>query len=107
MAGPFYFHWVPGIPTGVPAWDPSFAVEDEQIFSIVIEHTEGNFASLTIVLVNPEIGLLAAGRNLWAWLAWDSSPAQDGSAIEPVFYGRLVGIPADIDGQTVSLEFIA
>jgi hypothetical protein len=107
MAGPFYFHWVPGVLTGVPAWDRAFAVEDEQIFSIVIDHEEGNFASLTIELVNPKVGLLAAGRNLWAWLAWDSSPAQDGSAIAPVFCGRLVGIPVNLDGEVVSLEFLA
>ena len=77
-------------------------VHDEAIFSIDLSQNEGDFAALKIVVRNPRIGLLAAGRQIWSWLSWDS-----GAGIVQLFNGRLVGIPKNLAGETVELEFIA
>jgi len=44
---------------------------DEAIVGFDITQDEGAYASLTIDIKNPAIGLLAIGRNLWCWLSWD------------------------------------
>ena len=53
---------------------------DEDVLSIVIEHGEGDFATLTVDIKNNGIGLLATGRNLWCWLSWDAAWTPDGGA---------------------------
>lgn len=79
-------------------------LNEEHIFSVAIEHNEGDCATLRIEVRNPRIGLLAAGRNIWAWLAWD---AGDGQGPVPIFNGRLVGVPKNLVGEVVQLEFVA
>ena len=83
---------------------------DEDVLSIEIAQEEGGFATLTIGLKNPNIGLLAFGRNLWCWLSWDQAWVPDGSAtpdLVPLFNGRLVGLPKLQAGEVVQLEFLA
>lgn len=77
---------------------------DEQVLSLSIEQSEGNFAQLTIELKNPEIGLLAPGRNVWCWLSWQET---DDSEIIPLFHGRLVAVPADLEAEKITLQFHA
>jgi hypothetical protein len=83
---------------------------DEEILSVDISQEEGGFATLTVDIKNPNIGLLALGRNLWCWLSWDTAwtPA-GGSApdLEPLFNGRLVGVPKLQAGEVVQLQFLA
>ncbi len=98
MAGPFYFAWV----AEGTNWGLALAREDEEIFAIEISQEEGGFPSLLIDVVNPRIGLLAAGRNIWAWLSWDN-----GTEIVPLFNGRLFGVPENLHGEVVRLQFIA
>lgn len=99
MPGPFYFAWVD---QGV-AFDPDVHnVFDERVLSITISHAEGDIPSLQVTLKNPKVGLLAAGRNVWCWLSWF-----DGTDIVPMFNGRLIGIPSDIQREAVQLEFTA
>lgn len=95
----FYFAWV----------DPSettFGVEhhreDEKIYVFKLDHTEGNFAALSIDIRNPHMGLLSPGRKVWAWLAYD-----DGTTVTPLFFGRLVGIPTNILADSCTLLFTA
>jgi len=98
MPGPFYFAWSDDVP-----FDPLVhAVEDEAITELSIGQQEGEFASLQITVLNPFQGLLAPGRLPWCWLSWD-----DGTAIVPLFHGRLTGVPEAIDGETVRLLFTA
>lgn len=79
------------------------AREDEKIFGFEIEQAEGDFATLTIDVVNPMVGLLSPGRNLWCWLSWD-----DGTGtIRPLFNGRLIGVPRRQADQIVQLQFLA
>lgn len=99
MPGPFYFAWVNATDK---VWNPSFAREDEDIFSFTLEHTEGEFAAIQATIRNPRIGLLAPGRKVWAWFSW-----LDGIQVRPLFFGRLVGIPSDIHAELVQLEFSA
>ena len=102
MMGPFFFAWADVSET---TFAPSnHEVFDEEIFGFEIEHTEGDFASLTLDVVNPRIGLLNAGRQTWAWLAW-SDDASPGTV--PLFFGRLVGIPQEMQKDIVRLKFIA
>ncbi|MBR0876876.1 hypothetical protein JQ608_06630 [Bradyrhizobium liaoningense] len=109
LEGPFYFAWV-------NPDEGTFGAEhmrvDEDIFDFVIDHSEGDFATLSITVENPKIGFLAPGRKLWAWFAYNK--AFDATASEatlsnavPMFFGRLVGMPDDLDAETVALQFIA
>lgn len=89
-------------PDGGPFNPAVHEVVDEDIVALQLTHAEGSFAELTIDVRNPEVGLLGAGRNLWCWLSWDS-----GSAVVPLFHGRLVGVPAQMADEQVRLAFVA
>jgi hypothetical protein len=99
MAGPFYFAWVEPSETTFGA---EHHVEDEQIVSFSVDHSEGNLPTLSIDIRNPRVGLLNSGRKLWAWLSWF-----DGASVVPLFFGRLVGVPANIFAEIVTLAFVA
>ena len=98
MPGPFYFAWA----DAETAFGPEHMIEDEEVFSFRVEHAEGEFASLSIDIKNPRIGLLAPSRRVWAWLSW-----QNGADLVPLFYGRLVAVPTDINQELVTLVFTA
>lgn len=67
------------------------------MLSIAIEHAEGDFPSLSIVIKNPRIGLLSPARKTWAWLSHNG---------DPLFFGRLIGVPSSINQNAVTLDFI-
>jgi hypothetical protein len=92
---PFYFAWVDPTET---AFGIAHHREDEKVVEMHVEHAEGDFAVMTVVIKNPRIGLLAPARKTWAWLAQGTTP---------LFFGRLVGIPDSIDKEGVTLQFIA
>lgn len=99
MPGPYYFAWA-------AAGDPfseAMIREDELIFLVEITHAEGNFPSLVIDIKNPRVGLLSAGRNVWCWLSWRTSAG----TVQPLFNGRLIGVPQNIHEEVVRLEFVA
>ena len=99
MPGPYYFAYADEGEAFNPAVHNR---EDEAVLSFSLTQAEGDFAGLTVNCLNPGEGLLAPGRQQWAWLSWD-----DGTAIVPLFYGRLVAVPESIDGETVRLLFAA
>lgn len=72
--------------------------EDEHVYSFRIEHNEGDFAALEVVIENPRVGLLAPSRKVWAWFALGD---------KPLFFGRLVAMPDDLDGDYLKLSFLA
>jgi hypothetical protein len=89
-------------------WDEAtHARFDEDVLTVDISQEEGGFATLTVTLKNPGLGLLAAGRNLWCWLAWDRAWPDGPADIVLLFNGRLVGIPALAAGEGVELQFLA
>ncbi len=99
MASLFYFAWV----DEGTAFNPAIHnVEDEDVFSFNLSHAEGEFASLALTIKNPKVGLLGVGRSLWAWFSFF-----DGTTVHPKFYGRLVGVPNNIFGELVGLNFVA
>jgi hypothetical protein len=95
VAKQFGFAWVNANET---TFGPQHDRMDEHVFSFDVNHEEGNFASMSCVLKNPRIGFLAPARKVWAWLSMDG---------EPLFFGRLVGVPSSINKELVTLEFIA
>src|SRR5678815_4209948 len=99
MIDDIYFAWVD---EGVDFNAGVHAVEDEDIFSLTISQEEGDFASLEIDIPNPGDGLLAAGRLQWCWVSYDF-----GESVQPLFHGRLVAVPQQLDGEMVRLQFIA
>lgn len=86
--------------TATKIWDG--AEGGEIVFSIDFEHDEGEFPSLSLELLNPEIGLLSAGRELWVWLSEDT-----GAGAEPLFNGRVVGVPKNLADQVLEVQFVA
>lgn len=106
MAGPFYFAWVDNpaetTETETSTFLPEYAREDEDVFSVILMHEEGDFPALTLTIRNPRIGLLGPGRKRWAWLSF-----KNGSEVVPLFFGRLVGIPNAIQGEKIELQFVA
>src|SRR3954466_14347736 len=75
-----------------------------QVVSADLGHDEGSKPTLTLIVKNPQVGLLAPGRKVNLWLSWYNKSL---SAIEPLFNGRLVGVPTNILGPKVELTFIA
>jgi hypothetical protein len=92
------------------AFDPSVHDRfDADILDIDISHEEGSFATLSVRmrLTNPNIGLLALGRQLWCWLSWDEAYPSGSPSLVPLFNGRLIGVPKLQANEIVQLEFLA
>ncbi len=103
MPGPFYFAWVN---EGV-AFDANVHnVMDEEIFSFAIEHDEGDCPTLFISILNPRVGLLGPLRQQWAYFSYDKNYPNTPD-IAPLFYGRVIGVPSDLNAEFVELNFIA
>jgi hypothetical protein len=96
--GPFYFAWVP---PGTP-FSADLQVFDEEVFSVDISQSEGDFAALSMEIKNPGIGLLAPSRLVWGWLSWDN-----GTTVVPLFFGRLVAVPGNLHQEIITIEFTA
>lgn len=97
----YYFAWVDEADSD---FDVAFLREDEQVFAFEVSQAEGEFAALTVDIRNPEVGLLNPSRKQWAWLSADFGDTSGG---QPLFFGRLVGMPEDIVGKAVRLTFSA
>ncbi|MGR9441699.1 hypothetical protein [Rhizobium leguminosarum] len=97
----YYFAWVDETDSD---FDVAFLREDEQVFAFEVSQAEGDFAALTVDIRNPEIGLLNPSRKQWAWLSVDFGDTAGG---QPLFFGRLVGMPEDIIGKAVRLKLSA
>lgn len=99
---PFTFAWVEETDN---TFDPvAMAKFDEDIFSFVIHHEEGQVPTLDITIRNPRIGLLNPNRKVWAWLAW-KNPATH--LLVPLYFGVLVGVPTNMFKELVTLSFIS
>jgi hypothetical protein len=96
----FLFAWVA---EGTP-WSEALARCDEDVFAFEITHQENEAATMNLDVENPRIGLLAAGRNLWGWL---TERVEETGDLRPLFFGRLMGVPEDIQDEIVRLQFQA
>jgi hypothetical protein len=98
-AGQFYLAYVN---EGV-AFNPAVHnVENEIIFGFTLEQDEGDFAALELEIKNPKIGILNATRKQWAYMSYDT-----GAGIKALFYGRVVGVPQNVQNETLRLSYIA
>jgi hypothetical protein len=107
MTLPFTFYWADESET---TFNPStMNVFDEEILSFVVQHDEGQIPTLDIIVRNPRVGLIAPGRKVWAWLAWqsDADDVNYHGALVPIFFGVLVGVPTSLFKEKVTLQFIA
>lgn len=99
---PYYFAWVDETQT---TFDPStMNVFDENVTTFAIKHDEGQIPTLEIGVKNPRIGLLAPGRKVWAWFSWYNPVT---SAVEPLFFGVLIGVPTSLFQEKVTLQLQA
>lgn len=98
MPGPFYFAWVGASET---SFLPEHQREDEDVFSFKIIHEEGQMPTMSVVVRDPHVGLLKPGRKQWAWLSY-----WDGAVLHPIFFGRLVAVPGNLNDDLVELQFI-
>lgn len=94
-----YFAWIDASEEFSPA---VHVREDEDVFALDWEHSEGDFAGLRVVIKNPRIGLLHTSRKTWAVLSF-----RDGNVVTPFFKGRLIGIPTNVFDTLVTLDFTA
>ncbi len=79
-----------------------YARNDEKVRSFRVDQSEGDFAGLTVVIEKPSASLLDPSREQWCWLS-----RSVGSALEPLFFGRVVGLPADLQNEFLTVEFLA
>lgn len=80
----------------------TFARNDEFVRSFTVTQQEGDFCGLTVVIERPSAALLDASRKQWAWLSLG-----EGSTLTPLFFGRIVGVPSELQDDFVTVEFIA
>lgn len=78
--------------------------EDLELLSFTRDHSEANIPTATIEIKNPRVGLLEPGRKLWAWFSWINP---ENGHIEPLLFGRLVGVPADTAAEVITLKYVA
>lgn len=98
-AGMFYLALVD---EGTPFNPDVHNVEDEVVFAFDLDQTEGEFAGLELEIKNPKKGILNATRKQWAHFSYDN-----GATRVHLFYGRIVGVPSDIQNETISVSFVA
>lgn len=96
----FWFHWADKTDT---TFSPAFITDDEDVFAVSILHSEGDIPSMEVDILNPRVGLLTTGRKQWAWLSW----TDDGGTNHPLFFGRIVGVPQQLQDETIRLTFVA
>lgn len=99
----FFFAWVAPTET---TFGLEHQVEDEKIVGIALTHQEGQFAKIDITVKNPRTGLLAPGRDQWAWLSY-CDPQNPTAGVAPLFFGRIVGVPQQVQGNAIALTFLA
>ncbi|RWO23374.1 hypothetical protein [Mesorhizobium sp.] len=99
----FFFAWVAPTET---TFGLEHQVEDEKVIGIALTHSEGGAAKIDIRVKNPRTGLLAPGRDQWAWLSfYDEQNPTDG--VIPMLFGRIVGLPQQVQGNAITLTFLA
>jgi hypothetical protein len=96
---PFYFAWVAARTAFNAA---THDVEDLGVLSFSLTQAEGEAAQLSIDVLNPGGGLLNGDHPIWAWFSWDN-----GAGVEPLGLFRLIGVPDNMQGEVVTLNFVA
>ena len=98
MARTYYFALVPKTAT---TFSSAYARQDENVFSFTVSQGEGDFCSLSVTIEKPSQSLLDPARPQWVWLSMNDT------VVTPLFFGRVIGIPAEIQADLVTIEFLA
>lgn len=101
--GKIYFAWVSPEEVFNPA---THSREDEDVFSVRISESEGEFALATVEIRNPRAGLLSPARLQRCFISAEII-GRTSTSTQLLFGGRVVGIPVSLGRETVELEFIA
>lgn len=99
--GQFYFAWAEHDET---TFGPEHELFELDFSRLSLRHAENDFCMLTLRAPNPRAGLLAPGRKQFAWVAFDYG---DTVGVEPIFFGRVVGVPADTSQREVEITLRA
>jgi len=90
-----YFAWI----DGSDQFDANIhGREDEKIFHLEIGQNEAAFARARVTIQNPRHGLLWPPHKQHCFISFQQ---------ELIFKGRLLSMPSQIEGELVTLEFIA
>ena len=77
------------------------SVEDEEVFFLKIDQSEGEFATLEIEIKNPSEGLLSPARKQRVFISIENA----GSPLL-IFSGRIIGNPTELTNETVRIQYI-
>jgi hypothetical protein len=99
--GPWYFAWVDATETTFV--ESTHARVDEWVFSLEIEHKEGDNPTATLEIENPGVGLLASGRLSWMWI----SKRKVDNTVTPLFFGQVLAIPSNMIQTVVTITLVA
>jgi len=77
------------------------SVEDEEVFSIQIDHSEGQFATCEVEIQNPSEGLLSPSRKKRVFIS-----IENGGSPKLLFSGRITGSPSDLATETIVITYI-
>jgi len=84
-------------------WNPLIhSVEDEQVFGLQIDHSEGQFATAEVESQNPSEGLLAPTREKRVFIS-----IENGGVPKLLFSGRIAGFPTDLTTETIRINYTA
>jgi hypothetical protein len=98
--GPIYFAWCDANETTFV--ELTHCVFDEEVVAIELQHGEGAIPVLAVTFRNPKVGPFKTGRKWYAWIAW-----WNGTAVEPIFFGRVVGTQGNIGGGAVTYRLMS
>lgn len=77
------------------------SVEDEQVFFLQIDQSEGEFATAEVEIKNPSEGLLSPSRKQRVFISIDN-----GGSPLLIFSGRIIGNPTDLTKETIRIQYI-
>lgn len=100
--GPFYFALVD--PTDKTFNPATHNLWDFEILKFKRTLEEGQMPKLELIIKNPFRGLLAPTAKVWAHFSFHDVV---GNVWYPLFFGRLVGQPKELDGNKITVELIA
>lgn len=97
MAEILYFAWVDPTDT---TFLPAYAREDEDVFDVKFNHGESEYPTATVLIRNPNVGLLAPTRKQWAWISYANG---DTSGLTPLFFGRVAGQAVSMSEKVIQI----
>mgnify|MGYP001576750891 CR=1 FL=1 len=96
----YFFALIDEMPAYAEFDEDIHAREDLKVFEFHRKLTEGDFPMLDLVVKNPFTGLLNIPQ--WIFFSWYDSVLDE---IVPLFLGRLVAVPSNLQDTTLTLTY--